>query len=286
MGIKTRLSLSRAQRLFPDIGILSLHPTRQGVIDTTFILTATSCRYILKRYERAGQKQIGDEAGLLKRLQACGLHVPRLLNTSEEWYLFTYLEGETPHPIDLHKLRALGAFLGKMHRCTYKRESSFTPFDKGSFKEDIRKLRLLNPLLAKQFEELLNFDDRHDGTIHGDLFPDNTKFDGKRLGIFDFIESGNGSFHFDTGITAMSWIGDEKISKMKLQMFLKAYNQNSPRKLELGELLTQMQYAALAYGLQRRLNDEHELDYSQMLKKHARIKLFKKDILKRALPLK
>ncbi len=280
MGVKTLLTLSQAQVLFPDIDITSLHPTHHGVIDTTYILKTNSSYYILKRYERASLEQITDESRLLDHLRASYLNVPRLLGVVKGWYLFTYIKGELPHQTSLNNLQSLGRFLGKMHLSTRRKKSYFTPFKKSVFKKEIKNVRLKHPLLAKELERLLHFDDKHDGIIHGDLFPDNAKFEKNRLGVFDFIEAGNGSFHFDAGITAMSWIAKEKkISKMKLQIFLNAYNQQAPYKLKLSELLTQMQYAALTYALQRWMNNEHELDYKQMLKKHSKIKSFKKSIL-------
>ncbi len=284
MGIKTELSLSQAKELFSQIDIISLHPTHHGVFDTTYILKTDSNRYILKRYERADQKQINDEARLLEHLQKSGLNVPTVLYSSKKWHLFTYIEGKIPRITSLQNLQSLGQFLGKMHLHTHKKKANFTPFKKNSFKEDIKKIRLNHPLHAKQFEELLNFNDKHDGLIHGDLFPDNAKLDKNRLGVFDFIEAGNGSFHFDAGITSMSWIAKEKqISKIRLEIFLKAYNQYAPYKLTLDELLMQMQYAALAYALQRWLNDGHNLDHKQMLKAYSKIKFFRKNISKRAM---
>lgn len=280
MGVKTSLTLSQAQTLFPDINIVSLHTTHHGVIDTTYVLKTDSSKYILKRYERASQAQIADEARLLNHLHACRLNVPKLLSIVDKWHLFTYIKGDFPHQTNLYNLQSLGQFLGKMHLATKKKDAVFTPFNKRSFKKDIKNVRLHHPLLAKQLEKLLSFDDRRDGIIHGDLFPDNSKLHSNRLGVFDFIEAGNGSFHFDAGITAMSWIAKEKtISKMKLHIFLKAYNQQAPYKLTLSELLTQMQYAALTYALQRWINNEHSLDHKQMLKKYSKIKSFRKGIL-------
>lgn len=277
MGIRTELSLRQAQELFVDIGILSIHPTHHGVIDTTYVLKTQTCRYILKKYERADQEQVLNEERLLGHLQTNGLNVPKLINTSNEWRIFSYLQGNIVHTPSLQNLQSLGNFLGKIHACTKNKKSCFTPFKQASFQAEIKKVRACNPLLVRKFHSLLSFDDRHDGIIHGDLFPDNAKFHADRLGVFDFIEAGNGNFHFDAGVTAMSWIvQNNKISRAKLQLFLKAYNQHAPYKLNLDELVKQMQYAALTYALKRWLNSDKRLDYSSMLKRHARLEYFKK----------
>lgn len=279
MGIKTELSLSQARALFPHLKIISLHPTHDGVIDTTYILETQSTHYILKKYERAGKEQREEEAALLEHLHAQGLNVPTRLGSCGEWQLFSYLKGNTPKRPGLTQLRSLGAFLGKMHSLTKGREASFTPFERKGFVQELRQLRRLDLLLSRRLRLLRNFDEGFDGVIHADLFPDNAKFDAQRVGVFDFIEAGNGSFAFDAGVSAMSWIAKEKmISRSKLQLFLNAYNQNAPYKLTLDTLLKQMEHASLAYALQRRLNDGHDLDYRQMLKKQERIKAFQKGI--------
>jgi Ser/Thr protein kinase RdoA (MazF antagonist) len=283
VGIKTELCVSQARALFPHLKILSLQPTREGVIDTTYILETPSAHYILKKYERALKEQREEEAKLLEHLHAHGLNVPIHLGSSNEWQLFSYLKGHTPKRPSLLQLKSLGTFLGKMHALTKGRKSSFTPFEKSGFVKALGKLRRHDLLLAKQLNPLLYFEQRFDGIIHADLFPDNAKFDALRIGVFDFIEAGNGSFAFDAGVTAMSWISTHRqLSRSKLQLFLNAYNQNAPRKLTLGLLLTQMENASLAYALQRRVNDGHDLDHKQMLQKHSGIRHFRENILKRA----
>ncbi|MBE0498656.1 MAG: phosphotransferase [Campylobacterales bacterium] len=283
MGIKTELCVSQARALFPHLNILSLQPTHEGVIDTTYILETPGENYILKKYERALKEQREEEARLLKHLRAHGLNVPVHLDSSDEWQLFSYLKGHTPKRPNLSQLRSLGAFLGKMHALTRGKKASFTPFEKSSFIKAVGKLRRHDLLLAKRLNPLLYFEQRFDGIIHADLFPDNAKFDALRIGVFDFIEAGNGSFAFDAGVTAMSWISTHRqLSRSKLQLFLNAYNQNAPCKLTLDLLLTQMQSASLVYALQRRLNDGHDLSHKPMLRKHSGIRRFRKDILKRA----
>lgn len=274
MGVKTKISLCEAQELFSDINILSIMPTDDGVIDTTYIVETTEEMYVLKRYERADKEQISDEVSLLKHLQNCQLNVPSFVTSSNEWNLFSYIKGQTPSLIGLHEIQALGRFLGRLHRCTCGKKSNVTPFKKKELISVIKELRRKNLLLAKRLKPLETFADREDGIIHGDLFPDNAKFDGKVLGVFDFIEAGNGSFGFDAGVLAMSWIGKKKISKAKLQMFLRSYNQHAPQKLTLNRLLCEMKKAALVYCLKRFTNENERLDHKEMLVRYQTIKNF------------
>lgn len=279
MGIKTELSLSHAQNLFPHKKILKLIPTSWGVIDTTYIAQTAEKRYILKRYERAYDQQIADEKVLLSYLSHLSFLVPKPLEECDTWHLFSYITGESPLKIDLFHIRSIGSFLGRLHTATRKKRSSFTPFKACELKQSVQKVQKSHPRLAKTLSPLKNFPDHHNGIIHGDLFPDNAKFDGSQLGVFDFIEAGNGSFCFDLAVVAISWVAQKRLSLLQLKGLLQSYNQHSCQKITFPELLNMMEYAALAYAMKRFVNKQSSLSYQKMLRTHKKLKQFKKRFL-------
>ena len=277
LGVKTQLSLSQAQALFPNRGITSLEATTRGVIDTTYRVYTNSQNYILKKYERASLLQVDEEQVLLLKLSQSSLNVPKPIESVDEWHLFSLLEGEIPHKISLQQLRSIGKFLGRFHWKLRHHPSSFRPFSQQEYRHTLAQLRKNKLLYSKRLSSLKNFPKEIDGIIHGDLFCDNSKFDGAILAVFDFIEAGNGSFAFDLGVVAMSWVARKRLSSLQLKLLLQAYNQQIKKKISLDELYTMMHYAALVYSLKRFMNPNSTLDYKEMLAIDKKIGHFKKD---------
>ena len=276
MGVKTKLTLTQAQKLFPKKAFTNIEATKYGVIDTTYIARTKDDAFILKKYERASTAQIKDEQKLLEQLHKNSLPVPKPLESSQQWYLFTLLKGEIPHKISLQQLRSVGRFLAKFHSAVFKQSHSFTPFQRENYQKALSKLRKTNLYYSKRVAALNNFPTNHDGIIHGDLFCDNAKFDQAHLGVFDFIEAGNGSYAFDVGVVAMSWVAKKRLSRLQLDTLLKAYNQKIKKKITMHELLTMIEYAALVYSLKRFLNPLSPLDYKEMLDVERKVQRFKK----------
>ena len=277
LGVKTRLSLSQAQALFPNRDITSLEATKRGVIDTTYRVYTNSQNYILKKYERASSLQIEEEQDLLNKLSQSSLNVPKPIESVNEWHLFSLLAGEIPHKISLQQLRSIGNFLGRFHWKLRHHPSSFRPFTQQEYRTTLAQLRKKKLLYSKRLSALNDFPQEIDGIIHGDLFCDNSKFDGAILAVFDFIEAGSGSFTFDLGVVAMSWVAKKRLSTLQLQILLQAYNQQVKKKIVLDDLYTMIHYAALVYSLKRFMNPDSTLDYKEMLAVDKKIEHFKKN---------
>ncbi|MEA2099175.1 MAG: phosphotransferase, partial [Campylobacterota bacterium] len=149
-----------------------------------------------------------------------------------------------------HHIIALGRFLAKLHKHTYKKSASSNFLDSYEIPAllNYTKIRYFSHYKKLQFLEF--FEMQNDGFIHGDIFKDNTVFDGNKIGVFDFIDSGSGSFSFDC---AVGLVGFDVVKHHHyfINIFLIAYNQHAPKKLKKGELIYQIKVASRFYALLR-----------------------------------
>jgi len=102
----------------------------------------------------------------------------------------------------------------------------------------------------KKFEFLKYFTHKNDALIHGDIFKDNTIFNGKKIGVIDFIDSACGTFAYDVGVALIGFDAREK-NDYFINLFLKSYNQHAPKKLDKKIVLKKMKIAASFYALKR-----------------------------------
>ena len=248
MGVKTSISLQKLNQLFPSYRFSKIIPTKDGIMDTTYIVQNSKESYILKHYERDIKQKIILDAKLLKQLKGIGLNVSTLLDANDGWYIYTKLKGLKPTQIKTFHIQSLARFLAKMHNYTYKK-SLHTKFVKQTeIKSMLYLVKQTNYYKYKKFVKLQDEVFRVDGVIHGDIFKDNTVFDDKKIGIFDFSDSADGSFVFDAGV---SLFGFDVRSELFLKLFLKSYNQQTNKKLTLQELKRSKDLASMFYGLKR-----------------------------------
>jgi len=246
MGIKTKISLDEINKLFSNFNFKKLTPTISGIIDTTYIVFTDTKGYILKKYERDISTKIEDDKKLLKSLKTKGLNTPTCLDENGKWFLYEKLNGSTPKTIKSYHIVALGRFLAKLHNSKVVHNSNFIDsYDVSSLLTYIKKNHFYH---YKKLQFLESFKMKNDGFIHGDIFKDNTVFDNERIGVFDFIDSGNGSFSFDCGV---GLVGFDFVSNLKINLFLNSYNQKAPKKLNKKELLCQIKTASRFYALLR-----------------------------------
>jgi len=248
MGIKTKITLNEVDQLFPNFNLSILAPTSSGVMDTTYIVSNESHSYILKKYERDISQKIQNDKKLLSELKSASLNVPTCVAQSGEWFLYEKLQGSQPRTVYGYHIVALGRFLAKLHKHTYKKSCS------AKFMESYEIPKLLNYTKKnfytyyKKLQFLESFEMKNEGFIHGDIFKDNTVFDGQKIGVFDFIDSGCGSFSFDC---AVGLVGFSKGNEYYVNLFLRAYNQHAVKKISKKEFLTQIKIASRFYALLR-----------------------------------
>ena len=133
---------------------------------------------------------------------------------------------------------------------TYKRKNILPFFDKTEVKYMLTCIKKHSFTQFKKYEYLEHLKCKNDGFIHGDLFKDNAVFYGKKIGVFDFIDGGNGNFLFDCAV-ALFGFDVQKSQKLKKEIFRKSYNQKTIRKIDTKSLDTFFQYAKDYYEMKR-----------------------------------
>ena len=250
MGIKTTLTLQEAQSLFPGYHIERLQETHDGVVDTTYIAYSVQKRYILKRFERATNEEIAQEQALMKFLKGAKMNVPTLLDHNRSWYLYSLLEGSQPSAIGVGHIRALGRFISKMHSHLYAYPHTQRVLDPEVIDTALQTIKSKHYRYYRTFAYLRSHREPIDGTIHGDIFKDNTVFNGHKMGLFDFIDAGLGSFAFDAAVSLLSFSAPRR-RKLFCNLFLKRYNQRRNVKLKREEIEGALKVAADFYALKR-----------------------------------
>jgi homoserine kinase type II len=250
VGIKTSITLKEINILFPSYHFVQLISTSSGVVDTTYIVLTEKREYILKKYERDIPSKIIRERELLKELNLLGLNTPLCLDEKDDWFLYKKLEGDEPTHIAIQHIKALARFLSIFHRHTFKRDCDFV------FMHDyeIEKLLYFSKInffyYYKKFQFLKSFSLKNDGLIHGDIFKDNTVFQANKIGVFDFIDSGCGSFVFECAVAYVGF-GKKVNHKLFLNLFLSTYNQKAPKKISKEEFIKHLLFASRFYALLR-----------------------------------
>lgn len=250
MGVKTKITLKELNQIFSSYNFTKIEPTSDGIVDTTYILSTKDKEYILKKYERDISQKVELDAKLLRDLKSASLNVPICLDAKDGWYIYEKLQGQTPKNISTFHIQSLARFLSSLHRHTHKKEFP-TSFLQGY---DLRKI--LNYIKSnhyayyKKLQHLRGLKMQNDGLIHGDIFKDNTVFNGYKIGVFDFIDAGYGSFVFDAGVALLGF-NVKKNHNYRINLFLKTYNQKAPNKLNKKELVDAIAIAEKFYALLR-----------------------------------
>jgi Ser/Thr protein kinase RdoA (MazF antagonist) len=250
MGVKTPLSLQTLQTLFPFYNFTSIVATKDGVMDTTYIVSNTKEEYILKRYERALTCKVQEDAKRLEKLNSFGLHVPTLLAQKDGWYLYTKLQGEVVRSPSLPHIIALARFMAVFHNLSRTTKSSSSFLHNYSVKEMLSYTKKNFYMYYKKLASLHSYTHNNDGFIHGDIFKDNCVFAHHHIGVFDFIDGGNGSFSFDCGVAVMAFSPKTRLHYYS-KVFLQTYNQHAQKKLTCKELSQEIQNAKKLYSLLR-----------------------------------
>ena len=250
MGVKTQLSLASLNSLFSSYNFIKLTPTSDGLIDTTFLASSNETNYIVKKFEQASKNQINKSNHFLEYLSLNGLNVSKCLEHKESWYIYERLTGATPKTTNTKHIQALARFLSKMHRLSYKKSTLNDFYESYKVQNLMLNIKIKHYSYYKKLSTLLAFTPQNDGIIHGDIFRDNTVFNGDKLGVFDFIDFGNGSFVFDCAVTLVGF----KVKKHNtyfINLFLNTYNQRAPKKITKIELLRYLSITAKFYALLR-----------------------------------
>ena len=265
MGVKTHITLNELNNLFPFYGFSSLVETTSGIIDTTYIVFNDSKSYILKKYERDISQKIQEDIELLSELKSFGLNVPRCIENSEGWYLYERLQGKQPATIKTYHIQALARFLAKLHQYTHQKRSTQSVINQKEITSHLKYVKENFFGYYKKLEFVKAYIPQKEGVVHGDIFKDNTIFEGEKIGVFDFIDSACGNFAFDAGV-ALVGFDAKRHGNYFVNLFLNTYNQNAPRKLSKKELLNSIKAASEFYALKRIANFKSTKTAKELLK--------------------
>ena len=264
MGVKTVISLDELNKIFPSYNFIRLTPTTSGIIDTTYIAHTKTKDYILKKYERDIEHKIAKDIKLLNKLKSVGLNVPTCIEGNNDWYIYEKLKGKQPKNVKSYHIQALGRFLAKMHKQTSKAKCDSNIIIEDEVTESLKYAKANFFYHYKKFEFLKDFTHKHEAIIHGDLFKDNTIFDGKKIGVIDFIDSSCGTFAYDVAVALIGF--DARVrNEYFMNIFLNNYNQHAPKKLKKSIVIQKMKVAANFFALKRVYEYKNTLRAKELL---------------------
>ncbi|MGM0536406.1 MAG: homoserine kinase [Pseudomonadota bacterium] len=257
--------------------LVSLEGVPAGTENTTFFVTTDRRELVLTLFEQGEHEELPFFVELLDYLDEHRLPVPGPLHdrdgvalhslADKPALLFPKLPGRHPEAPNLAQCRELGDTLGRMHVV-----SRHFP----GHRPNPRDLHWLLPMhhkvlvyLSPQDQALMKdeveiyqgfFGDAPElpqGALHGDLFRDNTLFDGDRLGgLIDFYNGCTGDLLFDLAIVINDWATapDGRLDAERHDAILAAYQ--ARRRLTTAEREAwpmMLRLTALRYWLSRLL---------------------------------
>lgn len=257
--------------------LVSLEGVPAGTENTTFFVTTDRRALVLTLFEQGEHEELPFFVELLDYLDEHRLPVPGPLHdrdgvalhtlAGKPALLFPKLPGRHPKAPNLTQCRELGDTLGRMHRV-----SRHFPGNR----PNPRDLHWLLPMhhkvlvyLSPQDQALMKdeveiyqgfFGDSPalpQGALHGDLFRDNTLFDGDRLGgLIDFYNGCTGDLLFDLAIVINDWATgpDGRLDAARHDAILAAYLARRPLSpAERDAWPMMLRLTALRYWLSRLL---------------------------------
>ena len=235
MSVYTPITLYELQAFLANFDlppVTHFEGVEAGVENTTYFVTAGR-EWVLQIFEEQGFDEVPFFVELNKRLGDASVPVAipvpdrdeKRLHTlkGKPAVLFPKLVGKAPLAPNDRQRAALGTALGQMHVASAKMELSKPNHRWQSWWEgnQARVQPFLDAsgqaLLATQIQDtaawLSNLESQGNGLaqgiIHGDLFRDNSLFDGDEIaGIIDFYNACTGYFVFDLAVTMNDWCSD------------------------------------------------------------------------------
>ena len=262
--------------------------------------------YVLTLFEELPESHLPFHIDLLQTLQRHGIAVAAPINDYDGRALQTIkgkpavlcprLSGDHPSEPNVQQCRVLGQTLAQIHMCLkgFKdaeqhpgiRDTAWlqSSVEQAADYLDKEENTLANAVL-QQYLQMLKQQAFPQSLIHGDLFHDNSLFDGDTLsGIIDFFNAGFGHCIYDLAIVVNDWCLDAQgdINPEHYQQLLQAYASERPfTSAERQYWPLFLQVCALRFWISRllsqkqQLNNRHELivskdplEYKRILIKH------------------
>lgn len=279
MSVYTPLALADIQSFAKQYGlaIVSCQPIQSGIENSNYFVQNDDGReFVLTLFEELNAEEAAFLAPLLQHLQQAGVSVAAPLTANNGSSLLTLSDkpaqlaprivGTHPQPVTVAQCTAMGQALATLHlalkKYPLKRHNAHgLKWWQAEAKKARAKMTAIEQLLLDtvldDFEETIeDFDDLPKGLIHGDLFRDNTLFDGDKLtAILDFSEAGKDYWLLDIAITLNDFCSDwpnVNFNPELCQAFIDAYQQVRPLTDDEQEVLpTFLAMAATRFWLSR-----------------------------------
>ena len=229
--------------------LLDVTPTATGIENSNFFLASEQegrrFEWVLTLAEQPFETVTLET---LLRLDAVGLPVPVPLRDREGALATTVagapallaprFPGSHPEQPSLSQIRAIGRFLGRMHQVTGHLAGPEHPRDADWIEQQANRQRrqlggqeqrLLGTALTawSSASRRLDWQNLPSGLVHGDVFRDNTLFDGARLcAVIDFHHTARGPLLFDLAVVANDWCCDEmgRFDGDRMRVLIASYN--------------------------------------------------------------
>lgn len=256
MSVYTELSLDELRAFAADhygLAVVGCAPIAGGIENTNYFLHLDDGRaLVLTLFEELDAAGAAFLPPLLQHLDRQGVPVAGPLVARDGRSLLTLrdkpvqlaprIAGAHPSPVTPAQCAAIGAALAKLHLTLagypLHRENAHGA---DWWDAEARKARpgltaanqlLLDTVLEDFAETVEDFDDLPTGLIHGDLFRDNTLFEGDTLrAILDFSEAGEDYWLLDVAIVANDFCSawpDVTLDLGLFSAFLEAYEAVRP----------------------------------------------------------
>lgn len=266
MAVYTVLTTDEIAKFIGPYGIgslLSADPVTEGVENSNYFVTTEHARVatgestepvlhcVLTVFEEITIGDLTLYLDWLDLLAAEALPVPAAftdrfgtrihLIEGKPAALFPRLPGRHPDPIDTSQCAAIGDALARIHAAAVPPGALTHGGPRGTRWLE-RAVALIRPSLRagegalvdkviEAFEAAVSSLPK--GFIHGDLFPDNTLFEGAQLtGLLDFYRGGHGALLLDLAITVNAWCCDVdgRLDPTRAAALTCAYRQRRPLK--------------------------------------------------------
>ena len=259
--------------------LLSYRGIAEGITNTNYYVETESGHHVLTLYEALAPEQPHYLLALIEHLSHSGVACARPI-AGRDGLTLRQLAGKPAALLEripglaltsvpnLGQCRAVAGALARLHRAG----ADFGPQRANAFGLDWWRTsaRWLNDRLSPgqrtlleselRFQSLYRLPDAPRGAIHGDLFRDNSLFQGDTLtGIIDFDFACSEVLLFDVAVAVNDWCSDadHTLNPERTGAFLDAYHAERPfSPIERGLWPVMLRAAALRWWLSR-LRDYH-----------------------------
>ena len=277
-----------------------------GFGNSNFKLTTTDGEFLLKICDEKDSAELNMQIALLQHLNEHAYPTvypiltkdqkPLTHETFGSVMLYPFLQGEQPHPSP-RTLAQLGKALAKLH--CIPPISGLPRFAMGisqmtPFFEEVQGSQFATHPFVESLKSQLESMEPHltaplpMGLLHGDLFLDNTLFDGDQMvAILDFEEGCYDTLLIDVGMTLIGccYTSQNQLNLKAAERFLEAYNASRPlTENEWKHLDCFVHYAALSIAFWRfrqfniRRPDSQSADtYQEMMTRSEQWKIANRD---------